>query len=97
LKELMVEQDEALDDANRLPYFLGVLRVESHAYGGLRSSFEHVLALFIKAGRNGIPLLERDQQGRKRRTIVVTLFDETVRWPNPNAGELLEPAQETDP
>src|ERR1700737_763799 len=93
----MVEQNEALHDSNRLPHFLGVLRMEGHAYGGLRSPLEHVLALFIKAGRNGIPLLKRDQQRRQRRTVVVTLFDETVRWPNANPGELLELAQTLDP
>jgi hypothetical protein len=64
LKELVVEQDEALHDAKRLPHLLGVLRVEGHAYGGFRSSLEHVLALFIKASCNGIPLLEGHQQGR---------------------------------
>jgi hypothetical protein len=71
LKEFMVEQDEALHDAKRLPYFLGVLRMESHAYGGLRGAFEHVLALFIKAGRNSVSFFEGHQQGRQRRAIVV--------------------------
>jgi hypothetical protein len=79
LEEFMVEQDEAFDDANRLPYFLGVLRVESHAYGRLRSPFKHVLALFIEAGRDGVSFLECDQQGRQWRTVVVTLFDEIAR------------------
>jgi hypothetical protein len=64
LEEFMVEHHEALHDANRLPYFLGVLRVESYTYGGLRGSFEHVLALFIKAGRNGVSFFEGHQQGR---------------------------------
>jgi hypothetical protein len=64
LKQLMVKQDEALHDAKRLPNLLGVLRMEGHGHGGLRSPLEHVLALFIKAGSNGIPLLKRDQQGR---------------------------------
>ena len=74
----MVEHHEAFQDSNYLPHFLGVLWMEGHSYDGLRSPFEHVLALFIKAGRNGIPLLERDQQRRQRRAIVVTLFDETA-------------------
>jgi hypothetical protein len=93
----MVEHHEAFQDSNNLPHFLGVLWMEGHSHCGLRSHFEHVLPLFIKAGRNGIPLLERDQQGRQRRAIVVTLFDETAGWANADPGELLKPSQTLDP
>ncbi len=93
----MVEEDEARDDANRLTHFFWILRMEGHPHGGLRSSLEHVLALFIETGRHGVPFLECNQQGRQRRAIVIALFDEVARWMNPNAGELLQAAQALDP
>src|SRR5260370_15859710 len=70
LEEFAIEEDESFNDLLRLLNFSVVVRREDDRQRRFRRVFEHVLAFLIEACRNGVVLLEDNQQGRQRWGVV---------------------------
>ena len=63
----------------------------------LRRAFEHVLAFLVKAGSDGVSVLEGNEQRWQRGTIVIAVFEELLRLFNAQTGEPLHFPQTIDP
>src|ERR1700759_5278975 len=95
-KELPVECDETLDHTNRVLHFLRLFRRKDYTDCRLRRAFEHMLAFLVKAGSDGVSVLEGNEQRWQRRPIVVAAF-EGLRLFNAQTGESLHFPQTIDP
>jgi hypothetical protein len=72
-EELAVEENESFDDLLRSLNFGVVMRREHYRQRWLRRAFKQVLAFLVEARRDGIVLLEDNQEGREGSRVVVAV------------------------